>query len=87
MLILSVWLLPKCLCRKLECKNIIIRYQPDADKKYTFPTIRKNMRAHNLCSPPFLGQEVIKAVFACVCLEKGGFLDFFNFCRIEFFQT
>ena len=41
-----------------------------------FPQFEENMHAHNLCSPSFLGPEVNKAVFAYVCLEKGGYLDF-----------
>ena len=28
------------------------------------------------CTPPFFVSEVNKAVFACVCLEKGSYLDF-----------
>ena len=45
------------------------------------------MRAHNLCSPLFLGLEVNKAVFACVCLEKGGFLDFFQLLSYRIFSN
>ena len=29
-----------------------------------------------ICTPPFFVSEVNKAIFACVCLEKGSFLDF-----------
>ena len=40
------------------------------------------------CTPPFFVSEVNKAVFACVCLEKGSFLDFSQLpCCIEFLET
>ena len=45
------------------------------------------MRPHNLRSPSFLGLEVNKAVFACVCLEKGGFLDFSHLSLYRIFSN
>ena len=43
--------------------------------KYTFPAIRKKI-CTRMISALHLGLKVNKAVFACVCLEKGGFFDF-----------
>ena len=52
-----------------------------------FPQFEQNMHVLNLCSPSFLGGEVNKAVFACVCLEKGGFLEFFQLLSYRIFQS